>query len=93
MQDLAGGCSLCLALSNSPPIGRISIRLALSFVQGSAATHRPLNESSSFGALATGGREQRLFVNSHGVELILPSVCRILKAISAAEQKGSGLRD
>ena len=93
MQDLVGDCSLCLALSNSPPIGLISIRLVLSFDQRSAATHRPLNESSSFGALATGGREQRLLVNSHSVELILPSVCHILKAISAAEQKGSGLRD
>ena len=50
MRDLVGGCSLCLALSNSPPVGQISIRLVLSFGQGSAATHRPLNESSSFGA-------------------------------------------
>ena len=72
MWDLVEGSSLCLALSNSPPVGLISIRLVLSFGQGSAATHRPLNESSSFGALATGGREQRLLVNSHGVELILP---------------------
>ena len=50
MRDLAGSCSLCLALSNSSPVGQISIRLALSFGQGSAATHHPLNESSSLGA-------------------------------------------
>ena len=34
-----------------------------------------------------------MMMNSHGVELTLPSACHILKAISAAEQKGSGLRD
>ena len=66
MRNLAGFCSPCLAHSNSSLAERISIGLALSCNQGSAATHWPLNESSSLGASATRGREQRLLVDSHG---------------------------
>ena len=48
MRNLVGFCSPCLAHSNSSLAERISIGLALSCNQGSAATHWPLNESSSF---------------------------------------------
>ena len=55
-----------LAHSNSSLSGRILTGLALSYGQGSAAIRYALNESPSLGTSATGGREQRLLVDSHG---------------------------
>ena len=66
MCNLALFCGPCLAHSNSSLAGRILTGLTLSYGQGSAAIRYALNESPSLGTSATGGREQRLLVDSPG---------------------------